>query len=329
MKLTTEQITSAARGVSYVSEENKMVRFHRFTREQEELYSTTSPEFYAKAFATAGVVLEFDTDSRNMALSVAVRKGSSRPFFVHSIFVNDQPVGRLEGDLTTPEQIYAAGNWSLGDGDKRVKLLFPWSASSLIQALELDDGASFTPVVKTKNVLCFGDSITQGYAAARPEESYASILAKALDANCLNKAIGGEVFRVKLSKLPDEGPIDLITVAYGTNDWFFKDADSLHRHATEFCSNLRKNYPDTKIVIMAPVWRGDWQKTLPSGEFRNVAATLEKIADQIGNALFIDCFDFIPHDPAYYSPDVLHPNSDGFRIYGQRLADRLKQENII
>lgn len=329
MKLTFAQIKSAARGVAYVSEEKGLIHFHRFTADQEELYSHCSPEFYAKAFATAGVILEFDTNSRNLALSVAVCKGSSRPFYVHSIFVNDQPIGQLAGDLPTAEQIQAAGSWQLGDGSKRVRIHFPWSARSVICALELDDGAAFTPIVKAKKVLCFGDSITQGYVAARPEESYASILAKALDGNCLNKAIGGEVFRTKLSTLPDEGPIDLITVAYGTNDWFFKDADTLKRHATAFYSNLRKIYPDTKIVVMAPVWRGDWQKALPSGDFRNVAAVLEEIANQIGNTLFVDCFDFIPHDPAYYVDDILHPNSDGFRIYGERLVDTLKQANII
>ena len=80
MKLTFEQIQSAARGVAYVSEENGLVRFHRFTPEQEELYSHCSAEFYAKAFATAGVVLEFDTDSENLTLSVVVAKGSRYTF---------------------------------------------------------------------------------------------------------------------------------------------------------------------------------------------------------------------------------------------------------
>ena len=169
MKLTLDQIRASARGVAYVSEAEDMIQLHRFTPEQEELYSHTSPEFYAKVFATAGVVLEFDTDSQNLALAVTVSKGSSRPFFVHSIFANGEPVGQLAGDLA-PEAINAEDRWGLGEGQKRVKICFPWSAISKIRALELDDGAQFVPVVKTKKVLCFGDSITQGYAAAQPEE---------------------------------------------------------------------------------------------------------------------------------------------------------------
>lgn len=329
MKLTLDQIHAAARGVAYVSEADGFIQLHRFTPEQEELYSHTTPEFYAKAFATAGVVLEFETDSRYLSLAVTVSKGSSRPFFVHSIFVNGEPVGQLAGDLTPPELTNAEDRWFLGDGQKRAKIYFPWSAISQIRALELDDGAQFIPVAKTKKVLCFGDSITQGYVAAQPEESYATILADALDGNCLNKAIGGEVFRTKLSLLPDEGPIDLITVAYGTNDWFFKDAEAIRRHAHAFYKNLRASYPQTKIVVMAPVWRGDWQKELPSGEFRSVAALLKEIAEEIGNALFVDCFDFIPQDPAYYVADVLHPNSKGFRCYGDKLLETLKKEHLL
>ena len=329
MLLTFEQIQAAARGVAYVSEEAGLIQLHRFTPEQENLYSHTSPEFYAKAFATAGVILEFTTDSNHLSLQVALRKGSSRLKFAHSIFVNDQPIGTLAGPVAPSEISYAEGNWDLGVGQKRVKIRFPWSANSMIRALELDDGASFIPVIKAKKVLVFGDSITQGYDAVLPEDSYASILADALNANCLDKAIGGEVFRTGLALLPDAGEIDLITVAYGTNDWFFKDAEAISRHAKAFYGNLRMLYPQTKIVVMAPVWRGDWQDIKPSGDFRHLAVLLREIAEKIGNALFVDCFDFIPHEPAYYAPDILHPNSDGFRHYGEALANAFRMENLI
>jgi len=329
MKLTLEQIQSAARGVAYVSEEDGLIRLHRFTPEQEELYHGVSPEFYDKAFATSGVILEFDTDSRYLDLSVSVRKGSSLLWFVHSIFVNGQPIGRLTGSITPPELSNAEGRWDLGEGQKRVKLLFPWSAGSMIRRLELDDGAQFTPVFKTKKILLFGDSISQGYDAALPEDSYASILADKLDGNCLNKAIGGEVFRPELAALKDEGSVDLISVAYGTNDWNGSTPDHWERNARDFYTQLRKNYPDQKILVLAPVWRGDWQAVKPGGDFRRVASVLQEIAASLDNTLFVDCFDFIPHDPKYFNPDVLHPNSDGFRFYGERLLEALKNEGIL
>ena len=329
MKLTLEQLESAVVGAAYVSAEDGMVRLHRFTQAQEEMYRQTNADHYLRTSATAGVVLEFDTDSRYLDLSVAVCQGSSRLWFVHSIFVNGQSIGRLTGSLTPQELCYTGGRWFLGDGQKRVKILFPWSAGSMIRSLELDDGASFTPVEKSGKILIFGDSITQSYDAALPEDAYASIVANALNANCINKAIGGEVFRPELAALPDEGDVELISVAYGTNDWNGRTPEQWKHNARAFYTQLRKNYPEARILVLAPVWRGDWQSDKPGGEFRQVAKILEEIAGQIGNALFVDCFDFIPHDPAYFSPDVLHPNSDGFRCYGKGLLDVLKAEKII
>ena len=69
MKLTLEQIKAAARGVAYVTEEDGCVRLHRFTAQQEELYRQVKDEHYDRTFATAGVILEFDTNSENLNLS--------------------------------------------------------------------------------------------------------------------------------------------------------------------------------------------------------------------------------------------------------------------
>lgn len=331
MQLTPEQIRAAARGVAYVSNDDGLIQLHRFTPEQEHLYrhDHKHADYYIKVLATAGVVLEFDTDSQFLKLSVAVSPGSSRLWFVHSIFVDGQPIGHLRGDLTPSESHNAEGCWNLGEGQKRVKICFPWSASSSIRALELDDSAWFAPVSTAKKRLFFGDSITQGYDAALPEESYASILAEKLDGNCLNKAIGGEKFWPELAVLRDDGPIDMISVAYGTNDWNGNEPAVWERNARAFYDQLRASYPDTKILVLAPVWRGDWQASKPGGDFRHVAKVLQEIAEKIGNAKFVDCFGFIPQDPGCYSPDVLHPNSKGFHYYAKGLLEVLQQDNWI
>ena len=46
MKLTYQQICDITQGVAYVSEEDGSVVFHRFTKEQEELYYKTNQCFY-------------------------------------------------------------------------------------------------------------------------------------------------------------------------------------------------------------------------------------------------------------------------------------------
>ena len=51
--------------------------------------------------------------------------------------------------LTLIRYADAAATFSLGEGNKRVKLYFPWSSCTRIRSMELDDGAAFEPVVKT------------------------------------------------------------------------------------------------------------------------------------------------------------------------------------
>ena len=328
MKLTKEQLTAAVRGVAYVTEEEGRVRLHRFTAAQEEYYRQTNAEHYDRSFATSGVVLEFDTDSSSLHLAVRCRKGSSRHWFVHSIFVNGERIGELRGKFTPPETVDAEETWQLGQGSKRVKIVFPWSAGSEVCALELDEGASFQPVKKEKRVLIYGDSITQGYDAALPENAYATQLAAYLEGGCVNKAIGGAVFRPELAELADDFMPELITVAYGTNDWSGVNNEYLEDHATRFIEALRKNYPDATIVMFSPVWRHNWQRERPAVAFREIPALFETIAAKVGNAVVVDCFDFIPHDPANYSPDVLHPNDAGFAHYARSAIEALKKMDI-
>jgi len=329
MKLTLDQITEAARGVAYIYEEKGIVYLHRFTREQEAFYQKIKDEHYDRTYSTAGVVLEFDTDSTQLSLSVRARKGSSRHWFVCSIFADGERLGELNGSFTPPEYAKAEGTWTLKNGIKRIKIVFPWSAGACIENLTLDDEASFLPIRPDKKVLIYGDSITQGYDASLPEYAYASILAEALGGNCINKAIGGEVFRPDLALLPDAGEIDLITVAYGTNDWSSKKPEVLEKSAREFYSNLRKMYPNTKIVVLAPVWRVNWQDKKPGGDFLSVAPVLQRIAEEIGNTVFLDCLDYIPRDKANYSPDGVHPNDAGFAYYAQALKVAFEQNGLL
>lgn len=327
MKLNAQQILSCARGVAYMTETDGYVRLHRFTKAQEDWFEGFNQEHFDRSFATAGIVLEFDTDSQSLSLAVRCRKGSSRHWFVHSIFVDGNRIGQLRGKFTPPEYVSAEDSWELGEGTKRVKIVFPWSAGSEIRSLELSDGATFVPLKKEKRVLIYGDSITHGYDAALPENSYAYQLAEYLDADCINKAIGGAVFRSKLAELADDLTPALITTAYGTNDWSGAQNPHFEEEALAFIRQLRKNYPDTPIIMLAPVWRRNWTAEKPVVQFRQIPELFARIAEQVDNVQVVDCFEFIPHDPANYSPDVLHPNDQGFSHYAGNLLKVL--DNIL
>lgn len=323
--LSLEQIKSVAHGVARIEESDGLVQLHRFTKEQQELYKSTSEDFYMKTFATAGITLEFETESKNLFLSVSISKGSSRSFFTHSIFVNDEKIGELTGDIGDKENVTFEKNFFLPSGLKKVKILFPWSVCSRINSIQLDDNASVIPVQKKCKLLILGDSITQGYDALKPENAYAIQLASSLDASAINKGIAGEQFFPSLTKQSEDFKPDYITVAYGTNDWRHSNKESFQRRCTEFFENLRESYPDVKIIALTPIWRVDINKPQEFGEpLRFISSHIKKVAKTISKMTVIECINMIPHDSQYFQTDGVHPIDIGFMHYGENIIKEVK-----
>ena len=333
MKLTHEQIKSITLGAAYVELINDRTVFHRFTKEQEELYRTVRDDFYNKAFSNSCIRLEFETDSASLLLKSYMTKRSSRAYYSHDIFVDGALCGMLWGKFDdTHDEVKngtAAGRFKLGEAGKakRVCIHLPWSCSSDLIELSLDDGATLSPVKKAKKILFYGDSITQGYDAVRTSNSYAAKIAANLDAEVRNKGIGGEIFRSELAALKDEDITpDMITVAYGTNDWASGvQKKEFEERSDKFFGALAKNYPDAKIFAIAPIWRADWQDIHSIGEFFSIREHFAKIAEKYPSVTLIDGFDFLPHDTELYSDKFLHPNDEGFAHYANNLTKELKK----
>lgn len=314
------QIKSLVHGVSRVEEGDGLISFFRFTREQQELYWVTSRDFYIKSYASSGISLEFDTNSKNLELSVVVSKGSSRTYFTHSVFVDGVRVGELSGDIGNGDNVPYSKTFALGDGLKSVKILFPWSVCSRIKELKLDKGAKVLPVEKNLKMIMFGDSITQGYDAYSPENAYAIQLATLLDAEAINKGIAGEQFFAGLGKTKDNFDPELITVAYGTNDWRHSTREKFLSSCKGFFENVRNNYPNAKIIAITPLWRVDIDNEQVFGEpLSFVGEYIKKVAENIPNMDVIDGADLIPHDPALYQTDGVHPIDAGFMEYAKNL----------
>lgn len=320
-------VTTGADRVEMTS--NGRIRFHRFTEAQEKAYKGYSEDFYRKCFSTSGIRLEFVTDSKKLSMAVNVSSGlsSSRRFFAHSVYVDGKPVGRIERDQesTLPDGDFS-GEFDLGDGEKRVRVYFPWSAISELIYFELDDGAKIEPIKKSCKMIIFGDSITQGYDAIVPENSYASIITDALDADARNKGIGGEVFFPTLGALRDDFEPDYITVAYGTNDWTRSEREVLDRDCEAFYTNLSANYPNATIFAIAPIWRDrGCESKKRFYEFSYVAEKISEVAEKLDNVVFINAYDFVPKDSSYFSDLTLHPNDKGFAHYAENLLKELKK----
>lgn len=330
MKLSFAQLRSVTQGAVYFDEKDGAFRPHRFTPEEEALYSQTV--FSQRVFATAGIQLVFRTDATALTLQVTTVPGSSRQYFSHDILVNDTLVGTLDNcHNRTGEELYYCQNYSLGrfsgefdlgSGEKTVRIVLPWSVGSAIESLTLS-GASFCqPAKPEKTVLIYGDSITQGYDALNPSRTYAHRLARLLNAQAFNKAVGGEKYWPALAALKNDLDPDYITVAYGTNDWYaLADAGLFEQNCREFLQTLRRTYPDAKIFVLSPIWRADACNDSAVGPFCLISQIQQAVCSQLERVHFISGIDLVPHEETLFADLRLHPSNEGFDDYFENLKN--------
>lgn len=329
MKLTIEQIKKITKGAVHIEEVDGRIAFFRFTKEQEEAYSTWDADFYKKTFATAGIKLEFYTDSTSLFIKTRSRPAASRRFLANDIFVDGRLVGQVGASFedceAAPDYSYLSGRFELGEGKKRVCVFLPWAFSSQLCELSLDDGASLEPTQSKIKMIMFGDSITHGYDATSPSNAYSVRLAALLEADAVNKAIGGEKFRPELAAMHDGFEPDIITVAYGTNDWNSSSKETFDRDCKCFYDNLAKSYPNSKIFALTPIWRADINDKKDVGEFSYVSEYINKVTKEHKNITVIEGMDLVPHDTSLFSDKFLHPNDKGFDYYVNNLYKKLKE----
>ena len=318
MKADINLIKKLTSGTSEIIENNGCVEFHRLTAEQREILKN-SQDFAMKATATSGVKIEFSTDATAVRLAGTFYEGSSRKFAFFDITVNgiltahkgtDNYIEQPEFDFTIP----------LDGKLNRVAIYFPCLSKATLKTLEFTGSATVEPIRKSRMIICYGDSITQGYDAVYPSFAYSNQLADALDAEMVNKAIGGEIFNPAFGNAPDPVRPDLITVAYGTNDWRKGEtAESLTEHAAGFFAALTCNYPGVPIVALLPIWRKDMMDIHPAGNLESAIKILNTLYSRLDNVEVIDGMPLVPHLPEFFADGYLHPNDSGFLLYGYNL----------
>ena len=93
----------------------------------------------------------------------------------------------------------------------------------------------------------------QNDPAQHPALAYATVMARTLDMSLLNLGVGGHVFDVEGLCAPPHPAPDLITVAYGINDWN-RSCDIAS--ARPWLGRLREWYPEAPVFVFEPIWAG-------------------------------------------------------------------------
>lgn len=328
MKLTLSQIKEIATGAAKIEELGGRICFSRFTDEQRHLYKNRDENCYLRSLSSSGIKLSFTTDSKNLSLTVDVAPGSSRKYFSIDVFSGTDCIGHLDNfNKDEMPQKYTETVWplekttkhfSLGDGTKDITVYLPWSMNTMIEDISLDDNATLVPKKRAKTLLAFGDSITQGYDALRSSDTYVARLARALDADEINKGIGGETFFPELAATKESVSPDIITVAYGTNDWSLLDKETYTKNCALFFKNLRSTYKNAQIFAITPLWRTDIHETTKLGAFSELEEVIRNETKNF-DITVISGLDMVPHDKNYFADLFVHPNDTGFEHFYNNL----------
>lgn len=323
MKLTAKEIFALSHGaLRYEEQADGAVRLCRFTEKTVGFYEATNQNFATKTKAGACIRLEFDTDADEFTVGYAISKASSRSFFYFDIFVDGVMVAHPGQDNL--ENAVGELSLELPAGTHRVAIYLPNLACADITHMTFPDGATVKPVEKSLKLYALGDSITQGYDAEYPSQSYANLLTDKLNATTVNHGIGGEIFNPGMLDAAMDFAPDIITVAYGTNDWSTRTAEDFKRDADEYYRLLRVTYPTAKIFAITPIWRADKSNETKAGCFENAVRIVTEAALAQPGVVVIDGDKMIPHLAAVCSDAYLHPNDFGFKFYAEALFDAMK-----
>jgi len=332
LKLTLEQIKTVTDGVEDVIFEDNKFKFLRFTKD--EINAIENPNLHNPA----GVRMEFKTDGDKLKLKVSTKDYSTvRSYFSFDIFRDGELMGCLKNfDDKECIEDYAVKKYplgisseefSLGNGEKCIKILFPHSVSAEIEDIEISNATYIAPIEKkSKTLLVYGDSITQGYDSPHPSLTYAYKLSEYLDARLVNKALGGACFCPDFVAANEEMDADWIICSYGSNDWRMLAHDEIIKNAQNFMDIITKKYPKTPIFVLTPIWRADYdsEENKQFGDFFNIERIIKDAVKPYKNITLISGWDLVPHDKNLYGDLYLHPNIKGFEYFVKNLAEKIK-----
>lgn len=319
MKLTLDDVKKITSGALEITENDGVFSFCRFEKEAGEYYENCGNNgFRLKSKASAGIKLDFITDSDRFDTDFAVDYGSSRTYYYFDVCVD----GIIRKHLGEEVAWIKKGHISLKISDyvpagkHRVTIWLPNLAATKLSNIEIDDGAALCPIDYKMKLLCFGDSITQGYDAAFPSKSYVNRLASHFDAYTVNQAIGGERFVPDILLENTAFKPDVVTIAYGTNDWSGTPKAVFHPKCEAFYEKAGKIYADAHKFAILPLWRADAKsgKQKYEGSLDEACEFIAETARKNGFTV-IDGRPFMPQCPQFFWDGRLHPNDLGFAEY--------------
>lgn len=308
--LTLDEIIEISVGSPNIKVKDGAVHFYKATDEQMEAYGPEGSGMRNNATGSTGVRLDFTTDSSTFAFKSA---SGGR----YELYIN----GEFRGQITNSSTQVFSTTLDTSKGENRITLFLPNGGIGSISMVQLDYGATCERQKFDHKFLIIGDSITQAWPTSIDSNGYGHLISMHYNADSIIYGVGGGIFDYKILGTTPEFDPDLITVAFGTNDWARSyNASTLENNMRAFLNKLKELYPDAKIVGITPLWRKDagTNKAMSFDEARNL---IKSIYEEYG----IPCIDgeaMMGHDDKFFADDV-HPNDEGHKEYAKNLIEEL------
>lgn len=304
---------------------------HRFTERQMELYAQQK-NYQIRSGCPAGICLDFVSDTVSVELDYltgeAARKWLVFDLFVDGVLIASPAAPSLEED--TGKLYFKYPHANDAGRKRRWTIYLPQIVNLTLRSMTLSEGAGVEAAKPyERNLLCIGDSITQGMDARKPSSTYPVLLSRALEMNLLNHGVGGYVFDA--DSLDEQLPYkpDLITVAYGTNDWGRYDTmEAFREQCSLFFAKAERLYSGIPMYVLTPFWRADQTEPRKLGALEALSDTIRDVCAAYPNITVVDGQQLIPHLPSLFGDAYLHPNDEGFlhialNLYKCIIADRI------
>lgn len=286
----------------------------RFTEKQLTAYEGV-PVRKLRSLCPSGICFELMTDADSIKINYTV-KGHARDWDYFDLWVNDEMVDCIGArPIQGVQKEVCFTIPASADPLKKVTLYLPHVAELVITDIELPGNAAAEPTEAfSKNLLCLGDSITQGMDALHPSGTYPALLSRWFGMNLLNQGVGGYVFNADSLDLNLPYQPDMITVAYGTNDWgSCASPEEFRENCSKFLADLTAQFADVRIFVITPFWRKDLNETRNSGSFFDICNTIVELCGSYPAITVIDGMKAIPHMSEYFGDQKLHPTDAGFQ----------------
>jgi lysophospholipase L1-like esterase len=235
---------------------------------------------------------------------------------------------------------------NLGDADKEIEIWLP--SSAIVELKELTASKeifSAAPSTKKKWVH-YGSSISHCIEALRPMDIWPVRAAQIMNLNLTNFGFAGECqLDGFAARSIANTPADFITLKLGIN---IVNADSMRERAFipavhNLLDTIREKQPTTPILIISPIWC-PFHETTPGpimidgpllfakerpAEFAAGALHLVRIREILDEAVinrkdknlhYMNGLELMNEHDVDLMPDKLHPNSEGYRLMGERFA---------